>query len=71
MSSAQKKTLLWVIGATVAWGAALLGIEIKTLNDETPDNHITAVLQKYVKQLPWPWLLLALISGFLMGHCFA
>ena len=67
----QKKTLFWIIGVTVAWAAALMGIEIKTLGDETPANHITAVLQKSVKNTPWPWILLALVSGFLMGHCFA
>ena len=67
----HKKTLLWIIGVTAAWGAALLGIEIKTLGDATPANHLTAGLQKSVKDLPWPWILLALVSGFLMGHCFA
>jgi len=63
-------TLGIIIGLTVLWAAALLVVEYKTLRDDVPNNHITAVLGATVKKLPWPWLLLALVSGFLMGHCF-
>ena len=68
--SAQKKTLMYVVAATAAWVAVLLGIEVKTLGNETPEDHITAVMRAYVKKLPWVWILLALVSGFMMGHCF-
>lgn len=63
-------TLLLVIGATALWVALLLAIEFKTLRDDVPGNHITAVLRAAVKKLPWPFILLALVSGFMMGHCF-
>ena len=49
---------------------ALLVLEWRTLRDNIPGNHITAALRATVKRLPWPWILLALVSGFLMGHCF-
>ncbi len=62
--------LLLVIGATVLWVAMLLTIEFKTLRDDVPNNHITAVLRGAVKRLPWPFILLALVSGTMMGHCF-
>lgn len=66
----ETTVLLWVIGLTALWAVALLVLEGKLLGDKIPGNHITAVLRKTVKRLPWPWLLLALTAGFMMGHCF-
>jgi len=63
-------TLTAIVGLTVAWVVGLLLLERKTLKDGVPANHITAVLRAAVKKYPWPWILLALVSGFLMGHCF-
>lgn len=63
-------TLLLVVAATAVWVVALLVIEYKTLRDDVPGNHITAVLRGAVRKLPWPFILLALVSGFMMGHCF-
>lgn len=64
------QTVLAVVAITTLWVAALLLLEYRTLKDKVPANHITAALRASVRALPWPWLLLALVAGFMMGHCF-
>jgi hypothetical protein len=44
--------------------------EIRTLKDETPGNHITAVVRAAMKEQPGPFMLLFFALGFLCGHLF-
>lgn len=64
------RTLLIVVALTTLWVIGLLVLEYKTLTDKVENNHITAVLRSAVRKMPWPFILLALVSGFMMGHCF-
>lgn len=57
-----------VVFSTVIWVAVLLGVEVYQLYHK--GVLITDVLRKTIKKLPWPFILLALTSGFMMGHCF-
>lgn len=50
----------------VLWAA----VEIKTLRDQTPNNHITAVVRAAVSKQPGPFLLLMFALGYLCGHLF-
>ena len=50
--------------------AIWLGLEWKTLKDDIPDNHITAVVRKAMKAQPGPFLLFFFALGFLCGHLF-
>ena len=45
-------------------------IEVKTLKDTIPENHITAVIRRAVKKQPGPFMLFMLGLGFLFGHLF-
>lgn len=63
-------TLLLVVGGGIVYVAWLLFIEYRTLKDDVPDNHITAVMRSAVKKEPWVFIGLALVSGLLCGHCF-
>jgi hypothetical protein len=64
----EETVLALVITFTVVWVVGLLIVEIKQIKDHKP--VITTVLRNYLKKLPWPFILLALVSGFMMGHCF-
>lgn len=55
-----------LLGVAVWWAY----IEVKTLRDSIPDNHITAVVRAAVKKQPGPFILLAFDLGFLCGHLF-
>lgn len=54
--------MLWAI----SWGF----LEYKTLSNETPGDHITAVVRRAFKAQPGPFLLFAFNLGFLFGHFF-
>lgn len=45
-------------------------IERKTLRDDIPGNHITAVVRAAVRKQPGPFILFAFGLGFLFGHLF-
>ena len=51
-------TTLWII------------LEIKTLKDNIPNNHITAVVRSAVAKQPGPFMIFMLALGFLFGHLF-
>jgi len=51
---------------TVVW----LVLEWRTLSDDIPGNHITAVIRRAVKKQPGPFILFAFAVGFLAGHLF-
>jgi hypothetical protein len=51
---------------TVLW----LVLEWRTLADDIPGNHITAVVRRAVKSQPGPFLLFMFALGFLCGHLF-
>lgn len=50
--------------------AIWLLVEWRTLKDEIPDNHITAVVRKAMKAQPGPFMLFFFVLGFLCGHLF-
>lgn len=52
--------LIWAL----SWGV----LEWRTLSDNTPSNHITAVIRKAVQAQPGPFILFFFILGFLCGH---
>jgi hypothetical protein len=54
----------------VVWAVVWLVLEVLTLADSTPDNHITAVVRAAVKRQPGPFILLMFALGFLCGHLF-
>lgn len=45
-------------------------IEIKTLKDNIPGNHITAVVRAAVRTQPGPFIAFMFLLGFLCGHLF-
>lgn len=51
---------------TIVW----LVLEWRTLADDIPGNHITAVVRRAVKKQPGPFMLLFFALGFLCGHLF-
>lgn len=57
-----------LILSIVTIGALWLILEWRTLKDEVPDNHITAVVRRAVKAQPGPFILFAFALGFLAGH---
>jgi hypothetical protein len=46
------------------------GVEVKTLRDKIPGNHITAVVRRAMKAEPGPFILFFFALGFLCGHLF-
>jgi len=63
-------TGLILIGTLVVWAVIWLALEWKTLADDIPDNHITAVVRAAMKKQPGPFLLFFFALGFLCGHLF-
>jgi hypothetical protein len=59
-----------LIFSLVALAVGWLFLEWKTLTDDIPGNHITAVVRRAVKAQPGPFLLLMFALGFLCGHLF-
>ena len=57
-----------LILSLVVIAAMWLVLEWRTLTDETPDNHITAVVRAAVKKQPGPFILFAFALGFVAGH---
>lgn len=69
MSKGQIATVLLVSGVTVVYIAALLYIEyIKYKSDSKA--IITRSFRAAVKKVPWVFILIALIFGFMAAHCF-
>lgn len=56
--------------ATVFWVGTLFIIEYTRYRKAGSDALITNAFRQAVKGQPWVFILLALISGFMMGHCF-
>jgi hypothetical protein len=54
----------------VALAAGWLILEWRTLKDDIPGNHITAVVRRAVEAQPGPFILFAFSLGFLFGHLF-
>ena len=63
-------TLILVVVVVVLAVAALLAIEGVRYKQAGKDALITSSMRQAVKNEPWVFILLALISGFMMGHCF-
>ena len=57
---------LSLLALAVLW----VGVEIRTLQDGIPGNHITATVRRAWAREPGPFFLFALALGFLMGHLF-
>ena len=55
-----------LLALALGWGF----LEYKTLSDDIPNNHITAVVRAAVKAQPGPFVLLMFAIGFLCGHLF-
>ena len=82
MTPAQESTVLWVAGviflAPILAGAVMLWVELRTLKDGTPENHITAAMRAAFWRAPGPVMLtlliwasfVALIIGVILGHIF-
>lgn len=58
--------VLTLAGLAVGW----LLLEWRTLKDDIPGNHITAVVRKAVKAQPGPFMLFFFALGYLCGHLF-
>lgn len=59
-----------LVSTLLLWAAVWLWLEVKTLRDDIPDNHITAVVRRAVRAQPGPFILFAFALGFLFGHLF-
>lgn len=66
----QIVTIAWVVGITTLWVFGLLAIEIVRGKKLGSEALITNSFRAAVIRVPWVFILLALISAFLMGHCF-
>jgi hypothetical protein len=62
--------LVSVVGGGLVYVAWLLYLEVRAARDNVPDNYITNVMRKCVKREPWIFILLALVAGAMMGHCY-
>jgi len=63
-------TEMVLIGSVALMFLVWIVLEIVTLRNDTPDDHITAVVRKAVKAHPGPFVWLAFTLGFLAGHFF-
>jgi hypothetical protein len=59
-----------LLGSLAIIAALWLAVEWKTLKDDIPNNHITAVVRSAVKAQSGPFLLFMFALGFLCGHLF-
>jgi hypothetical protein len=64
------ETLALVVAATFVWVVSLLVIEFVRYRQGGREALITNVMRNAVHSQPWVFILLALTSGFMMGHCF-
>ena len=60
----------WLVGSVALMLAVWIVLETITLGNETPDDHITAVVRRAVKGHPGPFIWLAFTLGYLAGHLF-
>jgi len=65
----QINTLMWTVGATVVCVAMLLGIEAWKGRNEHPRDLITHAMRAAVKKVPWLFIVVAIVFGFMAGHC--
>ena len=63
-------TLIYVVIITFIWILGLLFVERLGYKREGTKGLITNQFREAVKSQPWIFILLALITGFMMGHCF-
>lgn len=70
MTAEQVNTLMWAFAATAVYVALLLGIEAWKGRDEHPQNLITHACRAAVKRVPWLFIVVAIVFGFMAGHCF-
>ena len=63
-------TIALVVAATGIWVFVLLWIEYARFKKCGSSGLITNSFRAAVKAQPWVFILLALVSGFMMGHCF-
>ena len=61
-------TILILSLAVLAIGWLIL--EWRTLADDIPNNHITAVVRAALAKQPGPFILFAFALGYLFGHLF-
>jgi len=59
-----------LIGSMGVMAVVWIFLEIVTLRNEKPDDHITAVVRRAVKAHPGPFIWLAFTLGYLAGHLF-
>jgi len=59
-----------LIGSVALMLAVWIVLEILTLTNETPADHITAVVRRAVRDAPGPFIWLAFTLGYLAGHLF-
>jgi len=64
------QTMVLVVAATSLWVISLLVIEYTRWRKAGKPGLITNVMRDAVRSQPWVFILLALVSGFMMGHCF-
>lgn len=70
MTPAQINTLLWTFGATVVYVVMLLGIEAWKGRNKEPNDLITHAMRAAIKRVPWLFIIIAIVFGFMAGHCF-
>ena len=59
-----------LITTLILWAVIWLIVEVRALEDDIPNNHITAVVRRAFKAQPGPFLMFFLALGFLLGHLF-
>lgn len=59
-----------LVSSSLLLAVVWLVVEIITLRNSKPDDHITAVVREAVKKQPGPFIWLAFTLGFLSGHLF-
>jgi hypothetical protein len=70
VTAPQINTLLWAVGLTVLYVAGLFALEYWKAKDEHEKNLITHACRAAIKQFPWVFFILAILFGFMSGHCF-
>jgi hypothetical protein len=66
----KRTRLLLIVWFVVSVGFLLI-LEAVTLADQTPMNHITAVVRAMYAKETWVFMWLAASLGYLCGHFFA
>lgn len=61
------EVLIVVVILTALWALSLIAVEFYQI--KKGKVVITNVIIATIKKVPWVFILLALVGGFLMGHC--